>query len=39
MVATDGERPLLGNPIKTGASDAFTPAPALGQHDAELLPP
>jgi crotonobetainyl-CoA:carnitine CoA-transferase CaiB-like acyl-CoA transferase len=38
MVATDGERTLLGNPIKTGAPDAFTPAPALGQHDGELLP-
>ena len=38
MVATDGERALLGNPIKTGAPDRFTPAPALGQHDEELLP-
>jgi CoA:oxalate CoA-transferase len=38
MVATDGVRTLLGNPIKTGAPDRFTPAPALGQHDAELLP-
>jgi CoA:oxalate CoA-transferase len=38
MVATDGERELLGNPVKTGAPDVFTPAPALGQHDAELLP-
>jgi crotonobetainyl-CoA:carnitine CoA-transferase CaiB-like acyl-CoA transferase len=38
MLASDGERELLGNPIKTGARDAFAPAPALGQHDAELLP-
>jgi crotonobetainyl-CoA:carnitine CoA-transferase CaiB-like acyl-CoA transferase len=38
MVASDGERELLGNPIKTGAPDVFRPAPALGQHDAELLP-
>ena len=38
MVVTDGERALLGNPIRTGAPDVFTPAPALGQHDAELLP-
>jgi CoA:oxalate CoA-transferase len=39
MVATDGERDLLGNPIKTGALDRFRPAPALGQDDAELLGP
>ena len=38
MVVSDGERELLGNPIKTGAPDTFAPAPALGQHDAELLP-
>jgi crotonobetainyl-CoA:carnitine CoA-transferase CaiB-like acyl-CoA transferase len=37
MVAGDGERTLLGNPVKTGAPDTFTPAPALGQHDRELL--
>jgi hypothetical protein len=37
MVASDGERTLLGNPVKTGAPDTFTPAPALGQHDRELL--
>lgn len=37
MLAHDGERPLLGNPIRTGAPDEFRPAPALGQHDAELL--
>ena len=37
MVVSDGERELLGNPIKTGAPDAFRPAPALGQHDAEIL--
>jgi len=37
MVVSDGERQLLGNPIKTGAADRFRPAPALGQDDAELL--
>ena len=37
MVATDGVRKLLGNPIKTGAPDSFTPAPALGQHTDEVL--
>lgn len=37
MIAGDGERPLLGNPIKTGAPDTFTPAPALGQHTDEVL--
>ena len=37
MVVSDGERELLGNPIKTGAPDAFSPAPALGQHNAEIL--
>lgn len=37
MVVSDGERELLGNPIKTGRPDTFTPAPALGQHTAELL--
>jgi len=39
MVVSDGERELLGNPIKTGEPDTFRPAPALGQHDAELLGP
>jgi crotonobetainyl-CoA:carnitine CoA-transferase CaiB-like acyl-CoA transferase len=39
MVASDGERELLGNPVKTGAPDHFRPAPALGQDDAELLGP
>lgn len=39
MVAWDGERELLGNPIKTGAPDSFLPAPELGQHDAEVLGP
>ncbi len=38
MLVGDGERALLGNPIKTGAPDTFRPAPDLGQHDAELLP-
>ncbi len=37
MVAGDGERRLLGNPIKVGEEDTFIPAPALGQHDAEIL--
>jgi len=38
MVVSDGQRELLGNPIKTGEDDTFKPAPALGQHTAELLP-
>jgi crotonobetainyl-CoA:carnitine CoA-transferase CaiB-like acyl-CoA transferase len=37
MVVSDGERTLLGNPVKTGAQDRFTPAPALGQHTREVL--
>ncbi len=37
MVAGDGLRPLLGNPIKNGDPDTFAPAPALGQHNAELF--
>jgi crotonobetainyl-CoA:carnitine CoA-transferase CaiB-like acyl-CoA transferase len=37
MVATDGRRPLIGNPIKTGAADHFRPAPALGEHTDEIL--
>ena len=39
MLASDGERALLGNPVKTGAADRFRPAPDLGQDDAELLEP
>jgi formyl-CoA transferase/CoA:oxalate CoA-transferase len=39
MVVSDGERELLGNPVKTGAADRFRPAPALGQDDADLLDP
>ena len=37
MVAFDGERELLGNPIKTGEADTFTRAPSLGQHTAEYV--
>jgi crotonobetainyl-CoA:carnitine CoA-transferase CaiB-like acyl-CoA transferase len=37
MVATDTERRLVGNPVKTGVVDRFTPAPALGQHNAEIF--
>ncbi|HKF79022.1 MAG TPA: CoA transferase [Candidatus Dormibacteraeota bacterium] len=37
MLAHDGERPLLGNPVRTGAPDEFRPAPALGQHTSEFL--
>ena len=37
MVVSDGERTLVGNPIRTSAPDSFAPAPALGQHNAELL--
>jgi len=37
MVVSDGERELLGNPVRTGSPDSFTPAPALGEHNAELL--
>jgi len=36
MVVSDGERPLVGNPIKNGESDVFRPAPALGEHNAEF---
>ena len=39
MVVSDGVRTLVGNPIKNGEPDTFTPAPSLGQHNAELLPP
>lgn len=37
MVASDGVRTILGNPIKTGEADHFFPAPALGQHNLEVL--
>lgn len=37
MLVSDGERSLLGNPVKTGTPDRFTPAPTLGQHNRELL--
>ena len=37
MVATDSERRLVGNPIKTGVIDRFTPAPSLGQHNGEVF--
>lgn len=37
MVVSDGRRQLIGNPVKTGAPDTFTPAPALGEHNAEVL--
>jgi CoA:oxalate CoA-transferase len=37
MVVSDGERRLLGNPVKTGAEDTFTPAPELGAHNGEYL--
>lgn len=37
MVVSDGQRPLLGNPVKTGVPDSFTPAPELGQHNREIL--
>jgi hypothetical protein len=37
MVVSDGQRLLLGNPIKTGEPDFFAPAPALGQHNTELF--
>ncbi|HEX6348268.1 MAG TPA: CoA transferase [Candidatus Dormibacteraeota bacterium] len=39
MVASDGVRTLVGNPIKNGEPDVFTPAPALGQQNAEVLGP
>jgi glutaryl-CoA transferase len=37
MVTTDGQRRILGNPIKTGGPDRFAPAPTLGQHNSEIL--
>jgi CoA:oxalate CoA-transferase len=39
MVVSDGLRTLVGNPIKNGEPDTFAPAPRLGQHNAEVLPP
>lgn len=38
MVVRDGERELMGNPIKTGEADSFEPAPDLGQHTSQYLP-
>ncbi len=37
MLAQDGHRRLLGNPIKTGAPDTFSPAPDLGADNARYL--
>jgi CoA:oxalate CoA-transferase len=37
MVVSDGERQLLGNPVKTSQPDTFAPAPALGAHNGEYL--
>ena len=37
VVASDGIRTLVGNPIKNGEPDVFRPAPALGQHNNEVL--
>jgi formyl-CoA transferase/CoA:oxalate CoA-transferase len=37
MVVSDGERRLIGNPIKTGTEGTFTPAPELGAHNGEYL--
>ena len=34
-----GPHRLVGNPVKTGSADAFSPAPLLGQHNSEILPP
>jgi len=34
-----GPHRLVGNPVKTGSPDVFHPAPLLGQHNAEILPP
>lgn len=39
MVASDGEHPVIGNPIKTGSPDSFAPAPRLGEHTEEILGP
>jgi crotonobetainyl-CoA:carnitine CoA-transferase CaiB-like acyl-CoA transferase len=37
MLVSDGRRMLIGNPVKTGAPEHFTPAPDLGQHNGEVL--
>jgi len=37
MVVSDGRRQLIGNPIKAGEPDTFSPAPTLGQHNSEIL--
>jgi crotonobetainyl-CoA:carnitine CoA-transferase CaiB-like acyl-CoA transferase len=37
MVVSDGERRLIGNPVKTGSEGRFTPAPELGAHNGEYL--
>jgi CoA:oxalate CoA-transferase len=39
MVASDGTNTILGNPIKTGTEDSYSPAPELGQHTEEILGP
>jgi formyl-CoA transferase/CoA:oxalate CoA-transferase len=39
MIASDGEHTILGNPIKTGVADTFSPAPRLGEHSEEILGP
>jgi crotonobetainyl-CoA:carnitine CoA-transferase CaiB-like acyl-CoA transferase len=39
MVASDGEHLVLGNPVKTGDPDTYSPAPRLGQHSDEILGP
>jgi len=39
MVTSDGSHMVLGNPVKTGAQDAYSPAPALGEHNSEILDP
>jgi len=39
MVVSDGEHTIIGNPIKTGVADTFSPAPRLGEHSEEILGP
>jgi crotonobetainyl-CoA:carnitine CoA-transferase CaiB-like acyl-CoA transferase len=39
MVVSDGEHTIIGNPIKTGVGDAYSPAPRLGEHTEEILGP
>jgi len=39
MVTSDGEHPIIGNPIKTGSSDTFSSAPRLGEHTDEIIGP